>query len=321
MPRLSISQVRQLWSNAIAEKGWQASTLEKVMFDWQSGKLTMYFPNPPAFYSISDELDTVDEEQYLKLQAELIRRGEQRSDLGRRRSDRQNPAAQPLAFHPSTVTQDDIQEAMKSVMCTVHPLVVRQEQILRCALIAHLPESVRNAIGTLRANLHPELPTASKEYQRKGSKKRRARIDVGFGHPMVCEETIGVLELKALTSFNETRFERQLERLNTTPAGLMFSGLAGDFQKLLDPKLPRNTFRCSWAVTKKRSAVEPEQIAQWARGLLEPVERRLSLEGFEQEYDPVMHWLRWKWKDGSAVNLAWYWPKHENPEQFEPVWI
>src|SRR5437879_1698144 len=129
MPRLSISQARQLWSNAIAEKGWQTSTLEKVMFDWPSGKPTMYFPNPPAFYSISDELDTVDEERYLKLQAELIRRGEQRRDLGRRRSTRQTPAAQPLAFHPSAVTQDDVQEAMKAVMRTVHPLVVRQDKI------------------------------------------------------------------------------------------------------------------------------------------------------------------------------------------------
>ena len=53
------------------------------MFDWPSGKPTMYFPNPPAFYSISDELDTVDEERYLKLQAELIRRGEQRPRIER----------------------------------------------------------------------------------------------------------------------------------------------------------------------------------------------------------------------------------------------
>src|SRR6266852_4876046 len=118
MNRLSISKARRLWSNAIAEKGWQTSTLEKVMFDWPSGKPTRYFPNPPAFYSLSDELDTVDEEQYLKLQAELIRRGEQRSDLGRRKSDRQTPVAQPLAFHPSAVTQDDILGAMKSVMGT-----------------------------------------------------------------------------------------------------------------------------------------------------------------------------------------------------------
>jgi len=292
------------------------------MFDWPSGKPTRYFPNPPAFYSISDELDTVDEEQYLELQDELIRRGEQRSDLGRIRNNLQTPAAaQAIAFDPSPVTRDDIREAMKTVMGTVHPLVVRQEQILRCALIAHLPEGVRNSIGTLRANLHPEIPTASKEYQRKGSTKRRARMDVGFGHPTICEQTIGVLELKALTSFNGTWFKQQLENLNATPAGLMFSGLAGDFQKLLDPKLPRSTFRCSWAVTKKRSGAKPEQIAEWARALLGPVEQRLSLSGGEQEFDSAMHWLQWKWKDGCAVNLAWYWPKQENPEQFEPVWL
>src|SRR5437879_315098 len=106
-----------------------------------------------------------------------------------------NFRAPRLDFHPCAVTRDDVQEAMREVMDTVHHLVVRQEQILRCALIAHLPEQVRNAIGTLQANLHPEIPTPSKEYQRKGSKKRRARIDVGFGHPVNCEEIISVLEL------------------------------------------------------------------------------------------------------------------------------
>jgi hypothetical protein len=65
----------------------------------------------------------------------------------------------------------------------------------------------------------------------------RARIDLGFGHPTACDAVVAALELKALTSFNNTWFERQIERLKSTPPGLMFSGLAGDFEKLLDPKV------------------------------------------------------------------------------------
>ncbi len=319
MSRLNISKARDLWRDAIAEKGWQASTLEKVMFDWQRGKPTRYHPNPPAFYSIADELDTVDEEEYLELQAELIRRGERFSDLGRARTSRVSPVP-PLCLRPAPVRPKEIQEAIGAVMAIVHPAVVRQEQIMRCAFIAHLPEAIRKAIGTLSANLHPEIPTASKEYQRKGSMKRRARIDLGFGHPTKCEEVVGVVELKAMTSFNEMWFQRQLEKMKTTPQALMFSGIAGDFQKLLDVKLPRDAFRYSWVVTKKRGTARPDQIARWAQSLLRPVEQRLSLQGFQQDCDSAAHWLRWSWQKGPSLHLAWYWPKREDSEHFEPVW-
>lgn len=206
-------------------------------------------------------------------------------------------------------------------MENVHPAVVGQEQILRCAFVANLPQEIRDGIGTLSANIHPELPTASNIYQRMGKTKRRARIDIGVGHPTKCGEIIGAIELKTLTQFGELWFRKQLEKLNTTPKDLMFSGIAGDFQKLLDPKLPKDAFRCSWVVTKKRGLARPEQIARWAKSLLEPVEQRLGLEGFDQSYDTTMGLLRWGWSNGSVLNLAWYWPKEHDQEQFEPVWV
>jgi hypothetical protein len=209
---------------------------------------------------------------------------------------------------------------MKIVMATVHPAVVGQEQILRCAFVAHLPEEIRKAIGTLSANVHPEMPTASNIYQREGKATRRARIDLGVGHPTSCDEIVGAIELKTLTQFGELWFRKQLEKLNSTPKGLMFSGIAGDFQKLLDPKVPKDAFRYSWVVTKKCGLARPEQIARWAKSLLGPVEQRLTLEGFEQSFDTTMDSLRWRWSNGSALNLAWYWPKERSPEQFEPVW-
>jgi hypothetical protein len=317
MPRLDIVTAREMWGKVIGQKKWQGSVLEKVMFDWPKGEPTRYHDAAPAFYSIADESDTVDEQEYLKLQAELIRRGEYRSNLGRKRHSA-NPT--PTAdFKPSAIAIADIVRTMETVMRTVHPVVVRQEQILRCALIAHLPESIRQAIGTNRANVHPEMPTPSKEYQRKGSRKLRARIDVGFGHPTACDAVVAVLELKALTSFNDAWFKSQADKLNSTPPGLMFSGLAGDFEKLLDPKLPTNVFRCSWAVTKRRASANTEHIASWAQLLLKPVEQRLALTGFKQDYDPSTQWLRWRWAEGPTLLLAWYWPK-EDAQEFESVW-
>ena len=205
-------------------------------------------------------------------------------------------------------------------MATVHPKIVRHEQILRCALIAHLPKDIREALGTLSANVHPELPTPSNVYQRKGNTPRRARIDVGFGHGALPERLVGVIELKALSSFNELWFRKQGERMNTTPRNLMFSGLTGDFQKLLDRKLPIDAFRYSWVVTSNRGRGGPNEIARWAQSILKPVEERLSLEGFEETYDPMTRWLVWKWKDGTILHLAWYSPSSEAPERFLPVW-
>jgi endonuclease len=86
MSRLTLTQAKDLWRNAIAEKGWQRSTLEQVMFDWPTGRRTIYHPNPPAFNFIADEHKTVDEDEYRALISELIQRGQTYSDKGSRRS-------------------------------------------------------------------------------------------------------------------------------------------------------------------------------------------------------------------------------------------
>ena len=303
----------------MAEHDWQGSVLDSVMFDWPTGKKTRYHPNPPAFLSIADEHGNVDEQEYLDLQNALIQLGDERSRLGRRRHSGESPSIAVL-FAPAPISREDVQGTMRAVMASVHPEVVRQEQIMRCAFIAHLPEEVRRRIGTLSASIHPELPTPSKEYQRKGDRTMRARIDLGFGHPTLCDQIAGVLELKRLTAFSEIWFKKQLEKLADTRAGLMFSGLAGDFQKLLDPKLPEAAFRFSWVVTKKRGPMTPNDVSAWAHRLVEPVERRLALTGFHDGYDELMQCRRWTWRSGAAVNLAWYWPKAGAPAEFEPVW-
>jgi len=289
------------------------------MFDWPKGKKTRYHLNPPAFFSIADEHGTVGEGEYLDLQNALVRLGDEQSRRGRSRH-RESPSID-VSFAPASVAREDVAATICAVMATVHPAVVRQEQIMRCAFIAHLPEDVRKRIGTLSASLHPELRTPSNEYQRKGSRTMRARIDLGFGHPSRCDQIAGVLEQKALTAFSEIWFKKQLEKLTSTPPGLMFSGLAGDFQKLLDPKLPKAAFRFSWVVTKRRGPLAPNDVAAWARRLLEPVEQRLALAGFQQGYDPSLQCVRWTWRDGTAVDLAWYWPKTDAPDEFEPVWM
>jgi hypothetical protein len=319
MPRLTIFQARSLWSSAIATRGWKGRIIEQVMFDWPDGNLTRYHPNPPAFHSISDEHDTVDEQVYCKLQAEILLCGERFSNLGSAQKSGASIAC-PLTCIPAPLTSSEIHQAIRIVMKTIHPAVVRQEQILRCAFIAQLSEETRNIIGTLSANIHPEMPTPSGTYQRKGLKTRRARIDLGFGHPTRCEETIGAIELKTLSQFGETWFRKQLERLNLTSPGLMFSGLAGDFQKLLDPKLPNSSFRYSWAITTRRGSATPEEIARWAESLMEPVKRRLSLGNFERSYHSEPESLSWKWPTGTSMNLLWYWPKKGSPDHFEPVW-
>ncbi len=319
MSRLSLIQARELWRKAIAENCWQASTLEKVMFDWKGNKTTRYHANPPAFYSIANELETVDEVEFRALLDELIRRGKQFSNLGRARN-MERAAALPVNYCPVPLTHDPIQHAIKEVMVKVHPAVVRQEQILRCALIAHLPSSIGKAIGTLSSNLHPEMPTASKTYQRKGKTKRRARVDVGFGHPTVCEDLVGLIEIKSLGEFSRLWFQKQAEKMRSTLANIMFSGLAGDFQKLLDPNIPPKAFRYSWAVTKTRGRANSDQVATWAESLLVQVEQRLSRGAFERSYDPATKWLVWKWPNGSVIHLAWYWPKTNAPDEFEPVW-
>lgn len=42
--------------------------IAKVMFEWPRGKKTNYHPSPPAFDSIVDQSDTVDEKQYRPIQ-------------------------------------------------------------------------------------------------------------------------------------------------------------------------------------------------------------------------------------------------------------
>ncbi len=319
MSRRDQAWARTLWAAMIAEHRWSGRTFERVMFDWPDGKKTRYHQSPPAFFAIADEQGTVDEREYLDLQSALVRLAEEQSRRGRTRHGKVR-CAEPR-FAPGPLAREDVETAIQSVMATVHPAVVRQEQIMRCAFVARLPQQVRMQIGTLSANLHPELPTPSSEYQRKGNRTMRARMDLGFGHPTVREQIAGVLELKRLTAFSEIWFRKQVDKLTSTHAGLMFSGLAGDFQKLLDPKLPTEAFRLSWAVTKTRGVMTPKDVAASARRLLEPVERRLSRAGCQETYEESTQSLRWEWRDGVVLNLAWYWPKSNAPDEFEPVWM
>jgi Endonuclease NucS C-terminal domain len=112
-----------MWRNAIAEKGWQGSTLEKVMFDWPLGKSTRYHPNPPAFDSIADEQKTVDEEDYRVLLGDLLRRGQRYSDLGSARNIQQSSEIEEVekAIETTFGLERDLQAALRSNMEQLEP--------------------------------------------------------------------------------------------------------------------------------------------------------------------------------------------------------
>jgi hypothetical protein len=163
--------------------------------------------------------------------------------------------------------------------------------------------SLQRCIGTSSAAVHPERPTASDIYQRKGKTTMRARIDLGFGHRTDNHGIVGAVELKALRSFDVSWFRNETLKVATTPRNVMFSGLAGDFQKVLDPQIPDEAFRCSWAVTRQRAGESSDEISNLAAALLLPVEQRLSLEHTARTVDVNTGWLRFEWEKGMSLHL------------------
>jgi hypothetical protein len=318
--RLHRSEAQRLWDDAIRERGWEARLIVSVMFDWPIGHKTKYHCNPPAFNSIADKNDTVDEQEYLRVQNEILTVGQRHSERGRARRYDSTTGNNRIDCEPAPISKSDIEQTIWAASNRLDPRIATQEQILRCAFVAALPDTLQRCIGTLSAAVHPELPTASNIYQRKGKTTRRARIDLGFGHPTAAEGIIGAVELKALHSFNKNWFDSQIAKVISTPPGLMFSGMAGDFQKVLDPKIPNEAFRCSWAVTKQRGRENRDDIANLAAALLLPVEQRLSLEHIGRTVDLDTGWLRFEWERGISLHLAWYRPMDEQPDHFEPVW-
>jgi hypothetical protein len=317
--RLTRSEAQQLWNRAMQQKGWETRLIALVMFDWPSGQKTHYHPNPPVFESISDRNGTVGEQDYIKLQNQIVAIGERHSARGRKHAGVKSQIIL-IPCEPIPISPGEIQEAIQNASNRLHPQIALQEQVLRCGFIAALPLKLQSCIGTLTAAVHPELPTPSRTYQRKGKTERRARIDLGFGHPTDCSALVGAVELKALRSFSTNWFGSQIAQMASTPRNLMFSGLAGDFQKVLDPKIPNRAFRCSWAVTKQRSSESPAEIASLANALIQPVEQRLLLTRVGRTVDDNSGWLLFEWNSGAVLHLAWYWPTRENPDKFEPVW-
>jgi hypothetical protein len=113
-------------------------------------------------------------------------------------------------------------DTISNVMKAVHPCIVTQEQILRSAFIAHLPQNIARQIGTPSSSVHPERPTPGL-YQQTGSRKLRARFDLAFGHVENNDGITGVIEIRAGNASFHTH--RQTIEIGAKLTSLMlFSG-------------------------------------------------------------------------------------------------
>ena len=191
-------------------------------------------------------------------------------------------------------------------MNVVDPACITQEQILRGAFVAHLPEEHTRAIGTPMGAVHLERPTPSAGYGKGGG---RARYDIAFGDVERPAAIDGLLELKWAGSIDEE----------------LPPGLAEDLKKLLDPhtELRPMAFRISWLAAQRHTSGSAMEIV---RARVVPIfdelendpARRLSGRT-ELPVDPSRGWLGWKWESGVTVWLAWYHAALAEPTRFEPI--
>lgn len=326
------SDARQLWLAELRKhgpRGWHTSKLSRVMFDWSPRDgITAYHP-AAAWPTIADRTGHAPLERYMALQRNLIEQGYRFSDPGSARSGGPTPRATGYPgttasaastrrivtpghgvprrsnYAPLSISFADVAAAVKSVMDNSHPVAVRQEQILRASLMTRLPAKIAASVGTFRSAVHAEMPTPSGTYQRTGTRPMRARYDVGFGHLEDPAGIIGVMELKAGMS----TFDQQLGE-----------GFAADFEKLLDPLLPPDAFRISWALAMRSGRISSRDLAERAAAVIAPVESKLGLRGRTGSLDAQTGWFTWRWSSGPTLYLAWYRPDAGLPDRFSPAW-
>jgi hypothetical protein len=333
MARLSKKDCQQRWNEALRARGWAESKLGLIMFDYCPIKHgpTHYAP-APAWPTIADDNHTADEADYGRIEASLLAQGERYSGFRPPIPD----------ANPVSVDRVEVVATITTVMATVDPWVVSQEQILRAAFFAQLPAELRKTIGTARAAVHPELPTPNPNYVITGKRRMHARYDLGFGHP---SKPTGIVELKAgLSTFDRletiSRFvekaqlstleqlescldeESDAEENASLPIGQtekLEEPLILDLLKLLDPDLPPGSFRISWIANGKgRSSAADIRI--WAQRIINRAAKERELSGASFDVDAATGWLVCTWPQPPVrLELAWYRPEGAYPGKFEPV--
>jgi hypothetical protein len=77
------------------------------------------------------------------------------SELGRRRHSSE-PTRIKAPFTPAPFSVADVQSTIRTVMSSVDPRLVPQEQIMRCAFIAHLTSWTVAEENILRCSVLPD---------------------------------------------------------------------------------------------------------------------------------------------------------------------
>ncbi len=331
MARLTEEDCRQRWDEALRARGWEKSKLRLAMFDYRPAEHgpTLYRP-VPAWPTIADHNNTADEAEYARIERSLLAQGEPHSRRGA--AAHGGHVVVELVVSPAPVGRAEVVTTIETVMAEVHPLAVTQEQILRAAFFAHLPEELGERIGTARAAVHPERPTPSSDYVFTGTRGMgmRARYDLGFGHPTESAGIAGVAELKAgLSTFDRlesiSRFDEESEAERGAPlpnaqTEKLEEPLLLDLLKLLDPQLPEGAFRISWIASGKRGRSTAAEIRDRAVRIVERVARERKLSGMSFHVDAATGWLVCTWPQPRVrLELAWYRPEGSAPEKFEPV--
>ena len=326
--RLTETEARQRWNEAVRARGWQKSKLRLIMFDYRSAEQgpTLYCP-APAWPTIADDANTAAVEDYARIEQCLLAQGEPHSQRGAARHN--GSLYVQLVPNPTPVRRNEIVATIEQVMRKMHPLAITQEQILRAAFFAHLPSRIGQTIGTAEAAVHPERPTPSCDYVFTGTRGTgmHARYDLGFGHPSESAGISGVAELKGgLGTFDRLETLSQREEIGAdlaAPAGdgdKLEEPLLLDLLKLLDPKLPEEAFRISWIASGKRGRSTAAEIRDRATRIVERVAKQINQSGATHRVDPATGWLICTWPQLKLrLELAWYRPAADNPEKFEPV--
>ena len=92
-----------------------------------------------------------------------------------------------------------------------------------------------------------------------------------------------------------------------------------DLLKLLDPKLPRGSFRISWIALGRRGLTTSADIRERAACVINFVAKRRNLPPARYRVCPETGWLSCEWAEAQvALRLAWYRPD-ESGSRFEPV--
>jgi hypothetical protein len=319
MVLLDEAEARLLWCEALQNEGWQDRKIRLVMFDWrpEMGKIS-YHP-APAWPTVANSENRADRARFLELVERILNQGKRYSSLG---SAPRLSTRPEIEFAPRHVDQIAIRNTILKTLETIQPGAVNQQQILRCAMMAHLPPELLESLGTRFAAVHPELPTPSNNYKRTGNHGMCGRYDLGFGHPTQIEDIVGVIELEtvkgSVTALLPDKADEESDEKDVETIEL--HALQGDFEKLLDPKLPASALRVSVLVAGARSRLSTDEIIASVRRI-RSVNGTAFLTSATVQFDPETQWLRWSWTDSAAsLHLAWYHPSLLECNRFESMW-